>query len=34
LNLVARVRFEYPPPTIEPFLVIAHVFFITFVCYH
>jgi hypothetical protein len=30
LNLVARVRLEYPPPTIEPFLVIAHTFFIAF----
>src|SRR3989344_1696785 len=26
LNLVARVRLEYPPPTIEPFLVITHIF--------
>ena len=39
LNLVARVLLEYPPPTIEPFLVIAHIFFIAFLinlhaCYH
>src|SRR3989339_1940244 len=34
LNLVARVRLEYPPPTIEPFLVMAHTFFIIFLCYH
>jgi Zn-dependent protease len=34
LNLVARVLLEYPPPTIEPFFVIAHTFFIAFVCYH
>ena len=33
LNLVARVRLEYPPPTMELFLVIAHVFFISS-CYH
>ena len=26
LNLVARVRLEYPPPTVEPFLVITHIF--------
>jgi len=30
LNWVARVRFEYPPPTIEPFFVIAHVFICSF----
>jgi Zn-dependent protease len=34
LNLVARVRLEYPPPTIEPFLVITHIFAIGFLCYH
>ncbi len=34
LNLVARVLLEYPPPTIEPFLVMAHTFFIVFVWYH
>ena len=39
LNLVARVLLEYPPPTVEPFLLIAHIFFIAFLinshaCYH
>lgn len=34
LNLVARVRLEYPPPTIELFLVIAHVFISVPKCYH
>lgn len=34
LNLVARVRFEYPPPTIEPFFDILHIFTIGFLCYH
>ena len=34
LNLVARVRLLYPPPTIEPFFVIAHIFFIADLCYH
>jgi len=26
LNLVARVRFEYPPPTIDPFSHRGHIF--------
>ncbi len=34
LNLVARVLFEYPPPTTLVFLVIAHVFITVFACYH
>ena len=31
---MARVLLEYPPPTIEPFLVIAQIFFIADLCYH
>ena len=34
LNLVARVLFEYPPPTIEPFFVTAHIFILVRRCYH
>ena len=30
LNWVARVLLEYPPPLIEPFFVIAHVFIFVF----
>ena len=31
---MARVLFEYPPPTIEPFFVIAHIFIVVSTCYH
>src|SRR3989344_2555865 len=34
LNLVARVLFEYPPPTIELFFVTAHIFILVRRCYH
>lgn len=31
---MARVLLEYPPPTIEPFFVIAHIFILVPKCYH
>ena len=31
---MARVLFEYPPPMIEPFFVIAHIFIKVYLCYH
>ena len=34
LNLVARVLLEYPPPMIDPFLLIAHIFISVRKWYH